>query len=383
MSKMRTETECFWCAQTRGDLDEDHIFPRSIGGTKELSVPSCRACQTSISKAELELSRKSAYAMHLVEAGPRGRHRRTDPASGLIEAAHVLVPHPLGGYNETALKAGSGESPSALPYIEINVADESLACRRRASEPAEIDKLVTAFEEMLARRPNQNGMICELSVLTHDLGEIGKDPDFWPRIVLDLRGRLFIRARTPDEAVKFVSAFVRYLRTGALRDHSRWITGPPILGSTPHQVSIVHDEYQVGRVFAKIACSFAFIALGDTAKTLPLFNVLRKYALGSPTDSWAQLVREIRFPGALKQLQDRHVAALARRNEDVIVLVSLFGSLQMIDLGEAPESTKTIRCAAATARVDGTKTKVLPDEEAEEMTQLLFAEIEADMPHPE
>lgn len=110
--------------------------------------------------------------------------------------------------------------------------------------------------------------------------------------------------------------------------------------------------------------------------------VLRKYALGSETDSWAQLVSEIKFPGALKQLQDRHVAALARRNEHVIILVSLFGSLQMIDLGEAPDSIQTIRCAVATARVDGTKTKVLPDEEAEEMTQLLFAEIDADVPAP-
>jgi len=380
MSKTRTEIECFWCAQVRSDLDEDHVFPRSLGGTKELSVPSCRACQTSISKAELELSRKSAYAMHLVEAGPRGRHRRTDPASGLIEAAHVLVPHPLGGYNETALKAGSGESPSALPYIEINVTDESFTCRRRASEPAEIDRLVRAFEEMLARRPNQNGLICELSVLTHDLGQIGKDPEFWPRIVLDLKGRLFIRARTADEAVQFISAFVNYLGAGTFRDHSHWVTGPPISGSTPHQVLIVHNQYEVGRVFAKIACSFSFIALGAIAKTLPMFNVVREYALGSSTDNWAQLVREIRFPGALKQLHDRHIVALALRNDHVIVLVSLFGSLQMIDLGEAPEAIHTFRCAAATARVDGTKTQVLPDEEAEKILQLLFAEIDADMP---
>src|ERR1700674_5783998 len=136
MSKTRTEIECFWCAQVRSDLDEDHVFPRSLGGTKELSVPSCRACQTSISKAEFALSRKSAYAMHLLEAGPRGRHRRTDPASGLIEAEYVLVPHPLGGYNETALRAGAGESPTALPYIEIDVAHGSFKCRRRASGPA-------------------------------------------------------------------------------------------------------------------------------------------------------------------------------------------------------------------------------------------------------
>jgi len=162
MPEFKIETECFWCEEASAGLDEDHVFPRSIGGTKKLFVPSCRVCQTSISKAEADLSRKSAYAMYLVEAGPRGRHRRTDPASGLIEAAYTLVPHPLGGYNETALKAGAGESPTALPYVEINVADGSFACRRRASEPAEMDKLVSAFEQLRAGKPNQNGLVREL-----------------------------------------------------------------------------------------------------------------------------------------------------------------------------------------------------------------------------
>jgi len=92
---------CFWCERPDVNLEDDHIFPRAIGGTKELSVRSCRTCQTSISKAESALSRKSTYAMHLLEAGPRGRDRRRDPASGQIEAEYVLVPHPLGGYNET------------------------------------------------------------------------------------------------------------------------------------------------------------------------------------------------------------------------------------------------------------------------------------------
>ena len=105
--------------------------------------------------------------MHLVEAGPRGRRSRKDPASGFIEAQYVLVPHPLGGYNETALKAGAGESPTALPYIEIEVANGSFLCRRRASVPSESDKLVATFERLLERKPDQNGLVAEVDVLTH------------------------------------------------------------------------------------------------------------------------------------------------------------------------------------------------------------------------
>lgn len=370
-------SHCFWCGRPGTNLEDDHVFPRAIGGTKELSVPSCRPCQTALSKAELALSRKSAYAMHLVEAGPRGRDRRRDPASGLIEAEYVLVPHPLGGYNETAIKAGAGESPTALPYVEINVSDSLLTCRRRASEPAEMENLVSAVERMLASKPDEKGLLCELSVLTHDLREIGKDPDFWPRIVLDLRGRLFIRARNPEEALKFMSAFTHYLHAGAFRDYSRWVTGPPISGSTPHQVMIVHDRYLVGRAFAKIACSLAFVALGEQAKQLSRFETLRSYALGGQTEAWDGLVRGVRLPGTLKHFGSRHIAALTIESNHMIGLISLFGGLELIDLGEIPASMPTSLSAVASAEIDGTKTNILLPEEAGHILQILLAELES------
>jgi len=213
-------------------------------------------------------------------------------------------------------------------------------------------------------------------VLTHDLGEIGKDPEFWPRIVLDLKGRLFIRARTPEEATKFIAVFSQYFQTAAFKNYSGWVTGPPI-GSTPHQVLIVHDRYQVGRVFAKIACAFAFVALGYDAKKLPMFNVIRDYALGRPSADWEQLVREIRLPGTIKQLQDRHVAALTLKDEHLVCVISLFGSLATIDMGEADGAIRDFQPAAAIAQIDGTKTTVISKEEAEELLRLLLTEIDA------
>lgn len=368
---------CFWCERPDTNLEDDHVFPRAIGGTKELSVRSCRPCQTALSKAELALSRKSTYAMHLLEAGPRGRDRRRDAASGQIEAEYVLVPHPLGGYNESAFRAGAGEFPIALPYVEINVSDSLLTCRRRAPEPAEMEKLVGAVERMLASKPDEKGLLCEISVLTHDLGEVGKDPDFWPRIVLDLRGRLFIRARNPEEALKFMSAFTQYLQAGAFKDYSRWVTGPPISGSTPHQVMIVHDRYMVGRVFAKIACSLAFITIGEQAKQLSRFEILRSYALGGHTEVWEGLVRELRFPGTLKYFGSRHIAALTSKSNHMVALVSLCGGLELIDLGEMPASAPSSLNALASSEIDGTKTQLLPTEETGSIFRNLLAELES------
>jgi hypothetical protein len=315
--------------------------------------------------------------MYLVEAGPRGRHRRTDPASGLIEAAYVLVPHPLGGYNETAFKAGVGESPRALPYIEINVADGSYTCRRRASGPVEIDKLVSLCEEMLSRKPQKDGLICQVGVRIYELGEIGNDPEFWPRIVLDLKDQLFIRARNPEEAKKFFNALVQYLRLPAFKDYSRLVTGPPIQGSTPHQIMILHDTYQVGRVFAKIVSSFAFVALGNSAKQLPMFRTLRSYALGDLTEGWDGLFQELRLPGSLTHFQDCHVAGIAVRNSHLVGLVSLFGGLGLVDLGEAPVGMQTLRSVGASAEICGKKTKMLSLDESEEVLRVLLDELES------
>ena len=60
----------------------------------------------------------------------------------------------------------------------------------------------------------------------------------------------------------------------------------------------------------------------------------------------------------------------------MIGLVSLFGGLEMIDLGEAPASMRNFRGAAASAEVGGTRTNILPPHEVEPMLQLLLTELE-------
>src|SRR5579863_8870477 len=87
-------SHCLWCGRNDVPLDEDHIFPRAIGGTKELWVPSCRRCQTVISKLEVEAARQSNYSFFCVTHGPAGRDKRR-PASGVIRARYLLVKNPL------------------------------------------------------------------------------------------------------------------------------------------------------------------------------------------------------------------------------------------------------------------------------------------------
>src|SRR2546421_414139 len=117
---------CTWCNEF-APLTDDHVFPRSIGGTKHLKLPSCEKCQRTISAAETELSRRSIFAVYLVESGPAGRDKRRS-TSGAIRSDYVLNRHPLGGYGEAVLKAGGGAQ--GLPYIEIDVASATPSCNR-------------------------------------------------------------------------------------------------------------------------------------------------------------------------------------------------------------------------------------------------------------
>src|SRR5258708_10472295 len=204
-------SQCLWCDKNDVSLDEDHVFPRAIGGTKELWVPACRDCQTVISKLELEAARESNYSLFTAMHGPPGRDKRR-PASGAIRARYLLVKNPFGGYGESAMYAGS-ETPVSLPHIEIDVAGSSLA-RRRGPNQASVQRLVEGLRNIVHRKPDARGFIGELEVRTDRLPEIDSDPDFWPRVVLDPSGHLYLRARNSDEALKFAVGLVQRLNTG-------------------------------------------------------------------------------------------------------------------------------------------------------------------------
>src|ERR1043166_9246865 len=94
---------CAWCGEVK-EATKDHIFPRGIGGTLELSIPSCEECQGKIRLAETEVARRSIFALHRLENGPRPSDKR-QPDSGAVETQFCLVKDNwLGGYREIVLR---------------------------------------------------------------------------------------------------------------------------------------------------------------------------------------------------------------------------------------------------------------------------------------
>ena len=80
---------CFWCDKESEKLSADHIVPRALGGTTEFTVLACLSCQSILSKAEHEVSRKSILAIPalVVSLPPRDPDR---PTSGHFRPSYFL-----------------------------------------------------------------------------------------------------------------------------------------------------------------------------------------------------------------------------------------------------------------------------------------------------
>jgi hypothetical protein len=350
-------SQCLWCDKNNVLLDEDHVFPRAIGGTKELWVPACRDCQTVISKLELEAARQSNYSLFTVTHGPPGRDKRR-PASGVIRARYLLVKNPLGGYGESAMYAGS-ETPVSLPHIEIDVAGSSLA-RRRGPNPPSVQRLVDALKNIVHRKPDARGFIGELEIRTDRLPEIDSDPDFWPRVVLDLSGHVYLRARNHDEALKFVAILVQALNAGVFdHDYSAWSTSE-IIGGSPHWLALSYDRFVGQRLAGKIACGLMFLQFGSTVRSDQQFQVVRKFTLGNTGELGKLPVTQLCDAGTQTQWNGEHVAFICGYDGRVFGVVSIYGDCQMVEFGTGSETMVPDENQVAMCKWDGTQARFVP-----------------------
>jgi len=348
--------QCLWCDEDGVRLDKDHVFPRALGGTRELWVPSCRSCQTLLSRLETEASRQSNYSLFCITHGPRGRNKRK-PESGVIRARYLLTKNPLGGYGEAAIRAGA-ETPEALPHIEIDLTGQGGA-RVRGPSAASVRRLVAVLLGMLNRKPNPQGFLCELEVRTDRLPEIESDPDFWPRIVLDLSGRIYLRVRNPDEALRFVNALIIGLNAGAFsKEFSGW-TNTQITSGSPHWLGLAYDKFVGRRVAGKIACGLMFLEFGSVVKAESGFRRVREFVLGNQADGQASPVTQILDAGTERPWNENHVALTCVEHGVLLGVVSIYGDCQIVDFGPhsgplLPDETKLAMC-----RWDGTLTRMV------------------------
>jgi len=367
---------CAWCTKRAVDVGKDHIFPRVLGGTRELWVPACYSCQTLISKFELEVGRSSPYSGFLLEQGPKGRDRRK-PQSGFLRTRYCLVRHPLGGYGEACLRAGE-DSPRALPHLEIDIFSKQM--RRRASRPEDVDHLVEVLLEIASRASGAEQLAQELFARTENIPEISRDPDFWPRVVLDVSGRPFIRARNGTEARLFAELLMAFLRTGAYRDYSRW-TSAEISGGTPHVVQLRCRKSSLHRLAAKVSFGLSWLGSSEVQSRTEILSPLREFVLAHSVRHSRVDVRWASKPNSMTVFPNHHAAVVRRLHDRLQGLVSFYGDSSVVELALPAGSLVGFETIAAISRRDGTRTEILEGEAKENIAMAFEEEIARRVEH--
>jgi hypothetical protein len=309
-------------------------------------------CQGIISMAEREAARRSPFALYRIDKGPPPRNNRR-PDSGSVESRYALVKDWTGGYIEVVLRAR--RDPIPLPCIELDVA--TLNCRRHGVTPEDMDRLVQGILSVVEGPPDESGLLGDVAVelLSEAEADIRSDPDFWPRVFLDLSGQLKIRARDVEEAKRVFEAAVKLARLGVFKDHSRWATGE-VPGGTPHRVCLEWDDRALLRVVAKIAYATACLQAAPGELESESLRQLRRFVLGNQDHDATLPVRQISPAKSITEWPDHHVVLIESNRGQLHGVVDLYGTCFFVDLGKDPLPAVFARPVVAMSRKDGTHT---------------------------
>jgi hypothetical protein len=346
---------CIWCQKKA--YTRDHVFPRSLGGTLELAVPACKKCQRTISVAELEISRRSVFSIYRWNRGPNRRNPKR-PDSGSVEPVYLMVKDDSGRYIEVALRRG--EMPITLPSIQIDVVSGQ-ACTRGTS-PEVIDNLLQKFWDLMNQPPDKTGFVCEIDAPLFVEKEIASDPDWWPRIFLNLRDQLVIRARDPEEAKKFIHILVVTSKNGAYSAHTNWET-KLIEAGKPHHIRLEYDINLIHRVISKIAVAGLYASIGDIQVESEQIDLLKKYILGESDETYEPSLQELFAPDVIKVWPEQHVLFIEPADGRLVAYLVLYGAFYALDLGINPAPEMMNKTIVAKSFQNGCRTYFATSEE--------------------
>ena len=189
----------------------------------------------------------------------------------------------------------------------------------------ELSDKITSIEARI--REKQENINFGISLLSADDDQaVSKDPDFRPRIVQDLEGSLFIRARNPVEAGKFIELLLNAAHQNRLSATDEWRT-VDVPAGTPMTTKIRWNEEHVGRVIGKVAYAVAALACTNYSVPRPNDAPFREFIINRVSSDDVQVGR-LCGPGTVKELTDSHCIVLRQNEKGALeALVSIFGGV--------------------------------------------------------
>lgn len=307
------------------------------------------------------------FALFRLTDGPHPRNRRRRESGAALLDYLLVKDAALGGYNEVALLTGG--KPYTLPSIEVDT--ETLLVRRKGVSVTDAERLAEAIRALHQRLSETDGMVAvDVRLLSAESSRIHDDKDWWPRIFLDLRDRLVIRARTPEEAGKLMRTVFEIVHDVRFQDYSGWRHGE-IVSGTQHYWAVTEDRIAVARVVAKMAYGvLRWRAENGWHETEQLERVRVFVRFG----------RETEFPGwviprsdvkSFQQWQSYHVVAVKNSGGCIRAIVCIFGACFEVELGAIEGAVERCLPIVAVSARDGSDTRLLGKYESEDLRQAL------------
>lgn len=280
----------------------------------------------------------------------------------------------LGGYNEVALLAGG--KPYTLPSIEVDT--ESLLARRKGVSVTDAERLADAIRALYQRPPDTDGMVAEVDVrlLSAESSHIYHDKDWWPRIFLDLRDRLVIRARTPEEAIELMRAVYALVHDVRFQDYSGWRHGE-IVSGTQHHFAVTEDRIAVARVVAKMAYGvLRWRVENGWHETQQLERVRVFIRFGGEAEIPRSVIPRSDVQ-SFQKWQSHHVVAVENSGGRIRAIVCIFGACFEVELGTTEGAVERCLPIVAVSARDGSDTRLLGECDSEDLREALHIHLKS------
>jgi hypothetical protein len=215
--------------------------------------------------------------------------------------------------------------------------------------------------------PDETGLLGEISVrILPTESECYADPEWWPRVFQDLRGRLVVRARNEREAIALMRVVSNLIRDPRLQNLNAWQQGA-IPYNAPHYLELSEDLEANARVVAKIAYGLLRWWLRDAFVANTELEATKAFVRHGGDGELPGWIIELSNVGSFKEWPAHHLALLEADDRQLRAVVCLYGACSVVCLGLTGERLAARLPVVAVSARNGTKTKVLDRVEGERL----------------
>ena len=373
---------CIYCKNAAGPFTKEHVFPYSLGGGEwVLQNLVCANCNNIFSPLERELAHNSPEGMARTAFGPIGRH---EVLSGRETPIHAKDHFYISPDSELLIEGGveKGFKPYTYPQI-IESKEKNGTVQVNGSNREEVKKLFEHIKiwyespekAITGGRIENNGKQFSILYLTPTADDpykfdirdsrtlprpegislqlyTGEPPAgkvFTPRIFIDDKGRIIIKARTQDDAIRILSLSIRVFKQGI--DYNKLVDAAPTQFDPSPQMHFMmsFNLVSVFRAVAKIGMNVATYLFGKTYISANAYDPLRDFILGKAFNSIEEASRFVNFDdqnnGVLSIFNtphDKHWLLLSYNHPTLFFGLRLYGTggyiVRLGDIGIWPSA---------------------------------------------